>query len=181
MAERTTGITAREGQRIAQRDPVGPTANPARMLARLADEMDRLFDDFSVGSGWLSPRWGGSWLGKPSRGSSANLWIPDIEVQQRNNEVIVRADLPGLNKEDVKVDITDDAITLRGERRVDAQHEQDGIYRSERSYGSFQRVIPLPEGAMTDQAKATFKDGVLEITMPAPPEQVTRGRRLEIK
>ena len=55
------------------------------------------------------------------------------------------------------------------------------MYRSERTYGSFYRQIPLPEGAMTDQAKASFKDGVLEITMPAPPDQVTRGRRLEIK
>jgi HSP20 family protein len=54
------------------------------------------------------------------------------------------------------------------------------VYRSERSYGSFRRVIPIPEGAMTDQAKANFKDGVLEITIPAPPEQVRRGRRLEI-
>ena len=92
----------------------------------------------------------------------------------------VKADLPGLKKEDVKIDITDDAITIQGERRSEHQEEREGVYRSERSYGSFYRVVPLPEGAMTDQAKATFNNGVLEITMPAPPEQVTRGRRLEI-
>ena len=73
-----------------------------------------------------------------------------------------------------------DAITIQGERRSEHQEEREGVYRSERSYGSFYRVVPLPEGAMTDQAKATFNNGVLEITMPAPPEQVTRGRRLEI-
>jgi HSP20 family protein len=77
--------------------------------------------------------------------------------------------------------VTDDSITISGERRQEQEGERGGVYRSERSYGSFCRTIPLPEGAMTDQAKATFTDGVLEITMPAPPEQVTRGRRLEIK
>ena len=80
----------------------------------------------------------------------------------------------------MKVEVTEDAVTIQGERRREHEEERGGVYRSERSYGSFYRAIPLPEGAMTDQAKATFKDGVLEIRMPAPPEQVTRGRRLEI-
>ena len=73
-----------------------------------------------------------------------------------------------------------EALTIQGERRREQEEERGGVYRSERSYGSFKRVIALPEGAITDQAKATFRDGVLEITMPAPPEHVTRGRRLEI-
>jgi HSP20 family protein len=77
----------------------------------------------------------------------------------------------------VKVDVTDVAITIQGERRREHEEDREGYYRSERSYGSFYRTVPLPDGAMTDQAKATFKDGVLEIRMPAPPEQVTRGRR----
>ena len=89
--------------------------------------------------------------------------------------------IPNLWPDDVKVDVTEDAITIHGERRQEQESERGGVYRSERSYGSFYRQIPLPEGAMTDQAKASFKDGVLEITMPAPPDQVTRGRRLEIK
>ena len=101
-------------------------------------------------------------------------------VFQRNHELIVRADLPGLRKEDIQIDVTDDAITIHGERHPETEQERLGIYRSERGYGSFSRVIPLPDGTMTDQAKATFKDGVLEITMPAPAEQVTRGRKLEI-
>jgi HSP20 family protein len=107
-------------------------------------------------------------------------WTPQIEVTQRSNELIVRADLPGMNKDDVKVDVTEDAIVIQGERRREHEEERGGVYRSERSYGSFYRAIPLPEGAITDQAKATFKDGVLEIKLPAPPEQVTQGRRLEI-
>jgi HSP20 family protein len=80
----------------------------------------------------------------------------------------------------VKVDVTDGAVTIQGERRREREEEQAGVYRSERSYGSFYRAIPLPDGAIADQAKASFNNGVLEITMPAPPEQVNRGRRLEI-
>jgi HSP20 family protein len=108
-------------------------------------------------------------------------WAPEVEVSQQNNELVVRADLPGLKKDDIHIDVTDNAITISGERRQEHETERGGIYRSERTYGSFYRVIPLPEGAITDQAKATFTNGVLEVRLPAPPEQVTRGRRLEIK
>jgi HSP20 family protein len=79
------------------------------------------------------------------------------------------------------VDVREDGITVQGKRRHEQESERSGFYRSERSYGSFFRTIPLPEGVMVDQAKASFTDGVLEITMPAPSEQVTRGRRLEIR
>jgi HSP20 family protein len=109
-----------------------------------------------------------------------DAWAPDVEVFQRGEQLVVRADLPGLKKEDVKIDVTDDTITIQGERKRQHEEEQNGIYRSERSYGAFRRVVQLPEGAMADQAKASFRDGVVEITMPAPPEHVTRGRRLEI-
>ena len=140
--------------------------------------MDRMFEGFGFGRG-LSPR-RSLWGGGSTTGSNATVWSPEIEVYQRNNELVIRADLPGLKREDVTVDITDNAITLQGERRQENESERGGIYRSERSYGSFYRQIALPEGTMTDQAKAIFKDSVLEITVPAPPDQVTRGRRLEI-
>ena len=180
MAEKSSGVATREGQRLSRREAPSTSASPIGMLERFADEMERVFDDFGLGSSWLTPRWGRSAFAAPLRGGVANLWIPDVEVHQRNNELVVRADLPGMKREDVKVDVTDSAITIQGERRQEEHREGDGFYRSERSYGSFQRSIPLPEGAIVDQAKATFKNGVLEITMPAPPEPVTRGRRLEI-
>jgi HSP20 family protein len=106
--------------------------------------------------------------------------MPDVEVIHRNNELVVRADLPGLTKDDIKVDVTEDRVTLQGERKREHEEERGGVYRSERSYGSFYREIPLPEGTISEQTKANFKDGVLKITMPAPPEHVHRGRRLEI-
>ncbi len=92
----------------------------------------------------------------------------------------MRADLPGLKKDDMKIDINDGAITIEGERREEHEEDREGYYRTERSYGSFYRVVPLPEGAITDSAKAHFNDGVLEIVVQAPPREVSRGRRLEI-
>jgi HSP20 family protein len=167
---------------IARRDPFLALGNPFRMYQQFADEMDRVFDDFGFGRRWLTPRLGRRWLPSSFRdeGGEWEAWTPTIDVFQRDNELVVRADLPGLKKDDVTVDVTEDSITIRGERKREHEEKREGVYRSERSYGSFARVIPLPEGTITDQAKAGFENGVLEITMPAPPEQVTRGRRLEI-
>jgi len=138
-------------------------------MQRFANEIDRMFADIGIGRHMSLPL---------PRTTDVDLWAPDIDVVQRNNELTIKADLPGLRREDVLIDITDDAVTIQGERKLEREEEPEGIYRTERSYGSFCRVIPLPEGAMTDQAKATFRDGVLEVIMPAPP--ASKGRRLEI-
>jgi HSP20 family protein len=151
---------------------------PFRMMERFADEMDRLFDDFGLGRGWLAPRAAARWPRPlPARTEG---WLPDVEMLQRNNDLVIRADLPGMTRDEVKVEITENTVTISGERRRDYEEEKGGVYRSERSYGAFSRAVALPEGAITDQAKASYRDGVLEITMPAPPEAVTRGRKLEI-
>jgi HSP20 family protein len=170
-------IMPREQQRLGRRESPLTIEDPFRALDRFATEMDRIFGSLGFGQSAFMPGRAGV---NPWRGAEVGGWAPDIEVYQRNNELVVRADLPGLKRDDVKVDVTDQAITIHGERRQEKESEQGGVYRTERSYGSFYRQIPLPEGAMTDQAKATFKNGVLEITVPAPPDQVTRGRRLEI-
>jgi len=178
MAEQKTDVAARQSQQsqqIARREPLR-TSSPFRMLERFADEMDRMFESFGFGQTAIGRP---AWVGRPQR-AVGDLWAPDIDVSQRDNELVVRADLPGIKKEDVTIDVTDDGLIISGERRQEHELERGGVYRSERTYGSFYRTIPLPDHAMTDQAKATFKNGVLEITMPAPPDQVTRGRRLEI-
>jgi|SRR4051812_38567784 HSP20 family protein len=167
MAEKTSDVATRQQQSIARRHP----------FDLFTSEVERLFDDFGFGHGLLSRPWSSG----SRRQSASGAWTPQIEVSHQNNELLVRADLPGLKKEDVSIDITDEAITISGERRQEEESESGGYYRSERSYGSFHRTVPLPRGAISDQAKATFKDGVLEIRVPAPPEQVTRGRRIEIQ
>jgi HSP20 family protein len=111
-------------------------------------------------------------------GSEMAPWVPKVDVVQRGNELVVRADLPGVTPDEVTVEVSDDAITLSGQRREERVEDDGNLYRVERAYGAFFREIPLPEGAIADQASASFKDGVLEITVPVPP--VSRGRRLEI-
>jgi len=165
-------VMPREERRMARREPVR-AGGPFGLLERFAADIDRVFDDFGFGR-WQSREWDDT----PRSGSS--MWAPAVEVFQRDHDLVVHADLPGMNKDEVHVDVTDSNITISGERRQEWENEREGVYRTERSYGSFCRSIPLPEGAITDQAKATFKDGVLEVTIPAPPEQA-RARRLEIK
>jgi HSP20 family protein len=175
MAERDTAITPSRGQTRLGRRPFDLRGeSPFAAFQRLSDEMDRMFEEFGFGRGWGGQR------SPLSREGTTGVWAPQVEVFQRNNELTIRADLPGLKKDEVSVEVTDDAVTIQGERKKEHEEEREGFYRSERSYGSFYRVIPLPEGAITEQAKATFKDGVLEITLPAPPESASKGRRLEI-
>jgi HSP20 family protein len=107
-------------------------------------------------------------------------WVPEVEVRQNNGQFVVCADLPGLKKDDVKVELADNVSTISGERKEEKEEKREGYYRSERSYGIFYRRIPLPESAKTDTATAKFSDDVLEITMQAP-EREPRARELEIK
>lgn len=162
-----------------QRRDAGAFANPFEFMDRMAEEMDRSFDRFF--RDWGFPR--GSW---PSRGSVRSfaregIWSPRIEAFQKGDRFVVRAELPGLKKDDVQVEATEHEITIHGERREEHEEEREGFYHNEREYGQFQRTIPLPEGVIADSAQATFNNGVLEISMQAPPAEATRGRRIDIK
>lgn len=154
---------------LSRRDPFDPSGwTPFAMMRRMQEDMDRLFGGFGLGR-----------FGSPF-GSEQSEWAPAVEAFQRGNEFVVRADVPGLSREDLSVEVGDEALTIRGERKFDHEEEREGIFRSERSYGAFCRVIPLPEGVLADSAKANFKSGVLEVVMQAPPHEVRRGRQLEI-
>ncbi|HZI86098.1 MAG TPA: Hsp20/alpha crystallin family protein [Pyrinomonadaceae bacterium] len=164
-----------EKTELARKTP--ETANPFQMMRRFTNDMERLFEGFQ---GFSFPTFFKTDF-PPFRTEFENIeWVPQIEVLQNNGQFMVRADLPGLTKDDVKVEMTDDLLTLSGERKEEKEEKREGFYRSERSYGSFYRQIPLPEGAKTEDAAATFHNGVLEITIPAPKvEPLTR--KLEIK
>jgi HSP20 family protein len=167
--------------RMTRREP-SLFMNPFAALQRLATEMTGVFDDFGLGRGPIASKSGRGQSRSQSSDTTPGLtaWVPDVDVFHRGNDLVVRADLPGLSPDDVVVEVSQDAITISGERRQEHEEERGEIYRFERTYGAFFRVIPLPEGAFVEQAKASFKDGVLEISVPAPPEQASRGRRLEI-
>jgi HSP20 family protein len=146
------------------------------MMRRLSDEMDRLFEGFGFGRG-LFPS---AARGGPHAGGELGMWSPRVDMFERDQKLVVAAELPGIDRNNVQVEVDRDGITIQGERRQESTTNERGIYRSERSYGQFYRHIPLPEGVDADSAQATFRDGVLEIEVDLPKPQ-QRGRKLEIK
>ena len=150
---------------------------PFGFMRRFATDMEKLFEEFE---GFRFPSLFGREFFPFTKEFEHVAWTPDIEVLQKNGQFIVRADLPGMKKDEVKVELTDNILTISGERKEEKEEKRAGYYRSERSYGSFYRQIPLPEGAKTETAKAEFTDGVLEIAIQAPARE-PRARRLEIK
>jgi HSP20 family protein len=154
-------------------------ANPLFLMNQMTEEMDRVFD--RVFQGWGMPRRSSLSRSPLEPISREGIWTPKIEAFQQGDRFIVRAELPGLKKDDVQIELTNDALTIRGERQEQHEEEREGYYHSEREYGQFYRVIPLPEGVISESAQASFRDGVLEVTMQAAPSEANRGRRLEIK
>jgi len=140
-------------------------ADPFSLMRRFHEEVDRTF---------------GRVFRSEGDGGDLRTWMPATEVAERNGQLQVHADLPGLKPEDVKIEVTDDALIIRGERKYENEENQGGVYRSERRYGQFYREIPLPEGANIDQAKAQFNNGVLEVTLPVP-EQKGHRRTIPIE
>jgi HSP20 family protein len=160
----------------------GYGSGPFSVMRRISDEMDRLFETFGMGRG-LFP--GESRQGELSEyggygEATPSMWSPHIEVCERSGKLLIQADLPGMKRDDVNVRVESDEVIIQGERRQEQTSDQRGYYRSERSYGSFYRAIPLPEGTNADSASASFRDGVLEIEFDAPRQQ-QRGRTLEIR
>jgi HSP20 family protein len=131
------------------------SANPFSLMRRFGEEMDRMFE----GAGWRRGRGAGT------------PWAPAVEITEHDGTLEVAADLPGIKESDVKVEVTDDGLVIQGERKHEREEKREGYYRSERSYGHFYRLIPLPETAKLDQARAEFRNGELRITVPVPERQ----------
>ena len=146
-----------------------PPFSPFSLMRRFADEMDRVFEDFGFPT---MERVGRSW--------GMERFSPQIDIFERDSKLVIRADLPGMSKEDVTVDVTEDAVVIEGERKFEHEENEQGVYRSERSYGRFHREIPLPEGVKSENATANFKNGVLELTLDASQAGKNR-RRIDIQ
>lgn len=134
-------------------------------------EMNQMFDEFFRNID-LTPFGGGKSFG---------TFSPSVDVREDEKEVIVKAELPGLDEKDVEVTLADDALTIRGEKKGEKEEKGKDYWHRETSYGSFRRVIPLPEGINTEKADARFKNGVLTVTLPRLEEAKAKGKRIAVK
>jgi HSP20 family protein len=143
--------------------------SPMALVRRLLEDVDRMIEE--VGVGRATNQGGVQGL--------ASAWSPAIELLERDGRLVVRAELPGLSPDDVTIEAEGNSLVIRGERRSELEVEENGVYRTERSYGRFTRAIELPEGADLSKAQARFENGLLEISVPLS-EQGNR-RRIEIQ
>jgi HSP20 family protein len=127
--------------------------SPFGLMRHFTNEMDRVFRGWGNG------------------GAETEGWPPAIDVQQCGGSMVIAAELPGLKREDVKVEVADNAVIIEGEKKREHKDDHEGYHRWERSYGHFYRAVPLPQGAKTDQVKAELKDGVLKVSVPVPESQ----------
>ncbi len=184
--KQTTDGQKGQSTEISPRTPSTPalaTSSPFGFMRRFAEEMDRLFEDYGFGSGMRLPSFlsRSQELFRREAGLVPAEWSPRIDIVQQGGNFAIRADLPGMSKDDVKVELTDDAITIQGERKQEKKEEREGYLYNECSYGSFYRAIPLPEGVDTSKATAEFRNGVLNIAMPMAPRSEPQAKRLEVR
>ncbi len=141
---------------------------PARELSSIQSDMNRLFNTFfdttTSGNGGSAPR----------------RWIPAMDLVETDDHFVLKADLPGLTDEDVKIDVEGDVLTISGERKSEHEDKRDGYVRVERSYGAFRRSLTLPEGVDPEAVTASFDRGVLEVRIPKPEERKPRRVAIEV-
>jgi HSP20 family protein len=130
---------------------------PFKDVVSIQDEMNRLFDDF-FGRPVLKTAW------------TEGVWSPTVDVSEDKDNVIIKAEMPGMSREDVKISIQDNVLTLKGEKKQEKEEKDKNYHRIERSYGSFCRSFQLPTSVKSDKIKAAYKDGVLSITLPKTEE-----------
>jgi HSP20 family protein len=144
--------------------------SPFSLMRRMLEDMDRMFEGLGSARAGL----------EGSTGGFAPIWSPAIDVVERDDRFVVRADVPGLSPDDIRLEVRDGALVLEGERKQEIEVEgKEGVYRSERMYGRFARMIPLPEAADLDKVAARFENGVLEVEIPL--REDAQRRRIEIQ
>jgi HSP20 family protein len=137
---------------------------PMQELAKLHDEMDRIF---------------GRSLGEASNGTK-QMWNPLVDVREEDGNIVVKADMPGVKKENVTITATEDSITIQGKSQEETEDKKDNYYRRERRCGSFHRVLSLPATIDADKAQASFQDGTVTITLPKI-EQTSKAKTINVQ
>jgi HSP20 family protein len=147
--------------------PEASTWSPLEQLTRLHDEMDRMF---------AAP------FTELSRGGQFfNQWAPALDLFEDKDNVFVKAEIPGMKKEEIEVSLHENALTISGERKVEQKHEEAENYRSERFFGRFSRSVVLPVPVESEQVKASYKDGILTVTLPKSEQSKPKQIEVNVK
>ncbi|MEE9139287.1 MAG: Hsp20/alpha crystallin family protein, partial [Alphaproteobacteria bacterium] len=183
MAKRAGKVSVREAERPSSE--LAPLGWPGGTLERLHDEIGRLFED--IGFGWpLTPFRRGVFDLEPfARFERALAPVgaptPRVDITENEKEITVSAELPGLDEKDIGVVLSDDMLTIKGEKREEEEEKRKGYYVMERRYGSFQRSFRLPETVDRDRIDAAFERGILTIHMPKTAKAKTAEKKIKIK
>ncbi len=146
--------------------PVGSAVDPFRDLSEVQSEMNRLFDSF---------------FGRSSQAAAQErVWTPAVDMYETKDELVVTAELPGIREKDIHLSITGDMLTLKGERHWDQETKQENYYRAERWFGKFERALPLPIPVQSDKVKASYRDGVLMVTLPKAEEIKSKEIKIDV-
>lgn len=136
----------------------------------LQKEINRIFDNFF--NEITSERFFGDGM---------ESFVPNVDVKEKDKEILVTAELPGMDADDIEINVSDDVLTLRGEKKEEKEEKEGNYYRRECSYGSFHRDIPLPVEVDADKVEAEFKKGVLKVRLPKKPESQRKAKKIQVK
>ena len=142
--------------------------DPLRDLLSIQDRMNRLFEQTLSRS-------------RTEEGISASTWAPAVDIYETQETIVIKADLPGLTREDIEIEIRDNTLTIKGERRFAKDVQQENYLRIERAYGAFQRSFTLPTGVRQEQIRASFRDGVLELLLPKAEEAKPKKIAIDVR
>jgi HSP20 family protein len=148
---------------------------PFMDLTRWERDMDRMMEDFFGRR--TRPWWPERWF----RGEELDVRVPTVDVYEEKDDIIVKAELPGMDKDNIEVNLTDHTLTIKGEKRKEEEAKEENYYRSERSYGSFLRTLELPKDVHGDKVKASFKNGILEVRMPKIEEAKAKETKVKVE
>lgn len=144
---------------------------PFTDLGRWDRDMERIMGDFFGRRPWWPERW--------FRTEGMELTAPVVDLYEEKDDIVVKAELPGIEKNNIEVNLADHTLTIKGEKKKEEETKEKNYYRSERSYGSFVRTLELPKDVHTDKVKATFKDGILEVRLPKTEE--AKAKEVKVK
>ena len=153
------------------KSPERSVTSPREIFTAMRDEMDRMFERFE--HGW--PRWPALFR------RNGDFAVPDLDVRENINSVVVEAELPGVDEKDISVTLANGVLTIKGEKKHEKEEKSESYYLAERSFGSFERAIRLPDTVDDAKVEAKFDQGVLKVTAAKKPEAVKADRKIEIK